>query len=198
MDLNIMYQGKITDIRDESANDSHDCLTLHFKNGINFIQTQKDNNILERLTALFNEKGNQAFDLYVDDRKIQMSEFRKLSYSLNYNEMSFLNRKRKLKSMIKGSSTLTDVFEISDDLLNTRFESLWHYSYLCSLAVGLSKNKKIFLFPYLPCKECFIQVYRLNLICSYADSDDMIAIIPTDNVTYHGANIECAYNLIKI
>lgn len=156
-------------------------MDCHFRNGIHFYLTT-DKTIQKKIQRCFKDKKQKDTIIILDNHEVSARVFKKYAYFVNCKEKTFLHRHRKLKSMIHPDSKIAEALDVHSEVFDLRFQQLWHWSYVCSCAIGLEKGKTILFFPWIPAKECCVQSYRIKKLYEYAQSNDLIVIIPTDSL----------------
>lgn len=159
-----------------------------FKNGVNFY-ISNDNFFQKRMHHFLNNKVLENERFFIDDSAVSLKDIRKNTYFINLKEKSFFLKNRKFKSMIDTNSKIIELLDIQSAVFDLRFKQLWHWSYLCSCAIGINKGKNILFFPWINAKECSIQSYRINKLFEYSQQNDLIIIIPTDSIEIFENNL---------
>ena len=118
----------------------------------------------------------------VINSELDVNDISNRVYFVNYNEKGMLLRNRKFKSVIDTNSEIVKLLDIQSNVFELKFKQLWHWSYLCSCALGISKGKKILIFPWISSTECSVQSYRINKLFEYAQQNELIVVIPTDSI----------------
>lgn len=153
-----------------------------FHNGITFIITDNKNFQKEMIEALSNKSADINIQIYVDEVTESIKDLKKQLYYVNYQQSSFFKKNQKYKKMIDVNSEIVHSLDIQKKVFNLRFKQLWHWSYLCSCAIGISKGKRILIFPWIDSKECSVQAYRLSKLFEYSLKNEIIVIVPTNNI----------------
>lgn len=154
---------------------------LIFNNGLNFYITQ-DKEFQGKVHRFIDNRISETGNIYIDQSKINIKDFRKIVYYINQKEKGIFLRNRKYKSAIKPDSEIAKLFGIHTKVFDLKFRQLWHWSYLCSCACAIKKGKTALIFPWIDGLECAIQTYRFAKLFEYSKQHEMIVIIPTDNV----------------
>lgn len=163
---------------------------LVFNNGINFYITL-NKNLQKSIYQFLNNKMSDDIKFYINNFEIDIKDLRKSIYFINFKEKGLFLRSRKFKSTIDTNSEIIKLLDIQENVFDLRVKQLWHWSYLCSCAIGINKGKNILLFPWISATECSIQSYRINKLFEYSQQNDLIVIIPTDSIETLKNNTIC-------
>lgn len=156
-------------------------MILQLNKGLNFIITSD---------VLYQEKMQKDFygkdvngKISIENEVISFDYFKKNVFWVNNHEKSFFKRRRKYKKMIRYDSEIVSSLEIPQKVFEMQLRHLWHWSFLCSCAIGISKGKKIFVFPWINSGECSVQTYRFLKLSEYALTNNLTVLIPTDDLS---------------
>lgn len=155
-------------------------MPLKLNNGLNFVIT---NDILyqKKMQNKICEENDVL--IYVNNITFSANELRKKIFWVNEHENSFFKKRRKFKNVIDINSEIVTSLDIQPKVFDLQLRRLWHWSYLCSCAIGISKGKQIFIFPWIRGKECAIQSYRFQKLYEYSIANNLTVLIPTDDLS---------------
>ena len=170
---------------------------LIISNGICFFTTT-DRNYQKRIYEYFYNNMDKDMGIYIDNYKVNTKHLSEKMYFINIKENGFFLRNKKLKNVIDADSEIVKLLDIPDNVFEQKLKQLWHWSYLCSCAIGIEKGKQILIFPWISATECSIQSYRFNKLYEYSTKNDLIVIIPTESIEILKNNIidDMKYSII--
>ncbi len=150
------------------------------QNGINFVITEEKK--IQRIIMEKIDEDRLESNIYINNSLVSTKQLQKYIYYVNYYESTYIRKNVKFKRMIDINSEIVRSLDINNEVFDLQFKQLWHWSYLCSCAIGIFKGKNILVFPWINSKECSVQAYRLYKLSEYAKTHDLLIIIPTDSV----------------
>ncbi len=174
------YSEWISETIDTSVKSTNGNIML--KCGLNFLITE-DKQYQDRIRAeVLSEGLKNEHRLFLDNKLVPFEDFQRNVFYVNLHEKSFFQKRRKFRSVIDTNSELINALDIQPKVFDMRLQYLWHWSYLCSCAIGLSKGKKYLVFPWIDRTECSIQSYRFMKLYEYSVKQGIAVIIPTNGV----------------
>lgn len=141
---------------------------------------------------------------YLDGSSISLSDLRKMTWYVSFEELTKFGGVKlgtMLKLLGRGVVTERDIvrcFGLEESLLDSDFDSLGHWHYLCSCIIGILSGKKILCFPWLHKGETAVQSCRFKYLSRFAERNGIIVLIPTEELReYDRSFIEYPYNYIR-
>ena len=159
-----------------------DDMNIMLKSGLNFLITE-DKQYQDRFQAeVLAEVLKKGRRIFLDNKLVPFEDFQRNIFYVNLHEKSFFQKRRRFRSVVDTNSELIRALDIKPKVFDMRLQHLWHWSYLCSCAIGLSKGKKYLIFPWIDSTECSIQSYRFAKLYDYSVKHGIAVIIPTNSV----------------
>lgn len=130
--------------------------------------------------------------LILNGKEVSIKKIKKLSFDVGdlYGFRGTVGKYMRVDQSIKralkkNKSPLTyeeiiNSLELRKDYINRPLRYTGNNIWICSMAIGIAKGKKIFCLPWLNIGELKCQVYRLNLMAKVAESIDGILIVPVE------------------
>ncbi|MBR5684212.1 MAG: hypothetical protein IKW96_13240 [Ruminococcus sp.] len=155
---------------------------MMLKSGLNFVMTG-DKQYQERLRSEVSAKSlKNGGSVFLDDKPVPIDDFRRDIFYVNLREKGFFQKRRRFRSLIDVNSKLVKALDIQPKVFDMRLQQLWHWSYLCSCAIGISEGKRYLIFPWINSTECSIQSYMFMKLYEYTVKNGIAVLIPTDSV----------------